>query len=254
MCCFSRDIDYVRNTRIFTRTEDGIRQFVVYQMSFKAKEDLAMILPLPVRQGSNEQAVQFINLKEYPGFFQELNRNFPVPRHFIPGCSASETPMAALKPAALEVHEVGDYEASFVPTIADFKRLDERFRLADNVWGKLPQYQTFGFAVFKLKSGEHESHPLAFSFPRRTVGSLFFPTVHIHDGKVHEKADFDHTLYCQPSAGEKLDLRNWAESESLAKNFMNLEKTSGVIASDQHCYRLLMRGQLNNTDVYIRSV
>ena len=34
----------------------------------------------------------------------------------------------------LQVHEVGDYEASYVPTLADFHRLDPRFRMADEIW------------------------------------------------------------------------------------------------------------------------
>jgi hypothetical protein len=37
------------------------------------------------------------------------------------------------------VREVGSFEASYVPKIADFSRLDERFRLPVAVWKKLPQ-------------------------------------------------------------------------------------------------------------------
>lgn len=43
---------------------------------------------------------------------------------------------------------------------------------------------------------------MAFSFPSARAGHLFFPTMHIHDGEVHEKEDFDHTLYCQASGLE----------------------------------------------------
>jgi hypothetical protein len=38
---------------------------------------------------------------------------------------------------------------------------------------------------------------MALSFPVREGGKLFFPTVHIHDGKVHPTERFDHTLYAQ---------------------------------------------------------
>ncbi|MGV3757771.1 MAG: hypothetical protein ACO1QS_20515 [Verrucomicrobiota bacterium] len=252
MCCFSGNVSYVRNTRIFTRAQDSVRQFVIYQMAFGADQELAMILPLPVRQGSGEAAVRFIDLKSYGEFFSALNSGFPAPRSMSFGCGASE--MRFPPAAALAVQEVGNYEASFVPTVADFSRLDERFRLADEVWQSLPAYQNHGFAVFKLKSGKHEPHPMAFSFPRRQVGSLFFPTVHIHDGKVHAKAGFDHTLYCQPTAQGKLELKNWAESNSLAKNFVDITKTNGIVDGSQHCYRLLMQGQLNNTDIYIRHI
>ena len=45
---------------------------------------------------------------------------------------------------------------------------------------------------------------MAFDFPR-AAKKLFFPTVHIHDGKVHDKADFDHALYCQAVRRRRLD-------------------------------------------------
>jgi len=252
MCCFSGNIGFVRNTRIFARAEDRIRQFLVYQMAFDAQKDLAMILPLPVRPASDENAVRFIDLQGYPAFFQDLNSGFPVPRSFGFGCSAS-APAAPAAPV-LKVQSVGSFEASFVPTVADFSRLDKRFRLEDDVWKKLPAYESFGFAVFKLKSGNHETHPMAFSFPRRQLGSLFFPTVHIHDGEVHEKAEFDHSLYCQPFTTTKKGLLNWAESESLAKSFMDLSKSAGLIDGTQHCYRLPMQGKLANTDTFVHNV
>lgn len=250
MCCFSGHVEYVSNTRIFARAEDSVRQFVVYQMAYGAKNELAMILPLPVRYGSGEKAVKFIDLSNYPSFFHALNKGFPEPKTEV--LSQAYPPPAAAA-TTLEVHDVGNYEASFVPTLGDFSRLDKRFRLADDVWQALPAYQHHGFAVFKLKSGKHEPHPMAFSFPRRQVGSLFFPTVHIHDGKVHAKADFDHILYCQPPAQGKLALRNWTESDSLAKNFVDVANTKGVVNGNQHCYRLTMVGELKNTDVYVHS-
>ena len=106
--------------------------------------------------------------------------------------------------------EVGSFVASFVPTVKDFSRLDEQFRLPDGTWDKLPAYKDYGFAVFKLKKGEQKVHPMAFEFPRADKTRLFFPTVHIHDGKVHDQAGFDHVLYCQ---GVDTRMR-WRESPS----------------------------------------
>ena len=106
------------------------------------------------------------------------------------------------------VHDVGEFEASFVPTPADFNRLDERFRLPRSVWSALPDYADYGFAVFKLPPealwllhapprGWTELPPDGVRLPRRNPSALFFPTVHVHDGAVHAEADFDHTLYMQ---------------------------------------------------------
>jgi hypothetical protein len=43
---FSREVDLVAGTSIFARG-DGNSQFLVYDMTYSAAEDLAMILPLP---------------------------------------------------------------------------------------------------------------------------------------------------------------------------------------------------------------
>ena len=48
MCCFSRPVTSVSSTKIFARDAGGGRQHLVYSMNYKAAEDLAMVLPLPV--------------------------------------------------------------------------------------------------------------------------------------------------------------------------------------------------------------
>src|SRR5690606_16069404 len=97
----------------------------------------------------------------------------------------------------LAVHEVGDFVASFVPTLADFRRLDPQFVIPQESWDKIPEYSDYGFAVFQLKSLVGNPHPMAFEFTTRWPDRIFFPTVHIHDGEVHDREEFDHTLYLQ---------------------------------------------------------
>src|ERR1044071_8011007 len=92
---------------------------------------------------------------------------------------------------------------------------------------------------------------VAFSFPRRNTKTLFFPTVHIHDGKVHSEAEFDHVLYCQPSEHETLKLREWRESDRLANAFMKMGKAKGLIVAGQHCYQKKMQGTLPNRDTFV---
>lgn len=250
MCCFSRPVISVSATNIFARPAEEGRQFVVYSMTLNAKDDLAMILPLPVKAGSDEKAVTFVDLSNYPDFFTDLHKGFPV---FITddlGLAMSKG-IAVANSRKLEVVRVGSFEASFVPTLKDFFRLDERFRISDRAWKQLPQYRDYGFAVFKLKPGESKVHPMAFSFPRRDSKSLFFPTVHIHDGKVHSKADFDHALYCQPGERERPEVHEWEESYADARRFMQVDKAKGLILADQHCYRKELRGRLPNRDTLI---
>src|SRR5690349_17102183 len=152
MCCFSRPVQSVSATNIFARSAEGGQQYLVYSMTLRAKEELAMVLPLPVKAGSGEKAVSFIDLKGYPDFFTDLQKGFPEP--LTSRTLSNSRALGAPPDAKLEVVAVGSFEASFVPTAADFSRLDERFRLPAGTWEKLPAYRGHGFAVFKLKSGE----------------------------------------------------------------------------------------------------
>jgi len=248
MCCFSRPVASVSATRIFARPGENGRQYLVYSMSIQAGDELAMILPLPVRLPARETDVEFINLKDYPSFFSELDSGFA---QALAAASTSYSAEGPTRGKALAVVTVGDFEASFVPSVKDFSRLDERFRLDDDVWKKLPGYGNYGFAVFKLKRGAMTVHPMAFSFPRRDPQTVFFPTVHIHDGKVHEKAEFDHSIYCQPRPEEHLSIHDWEESYNHPSGFMQVDKTKGIILPDLHCYKRGMHGLLANRDTFL---
>jgi hypothetical protein len=189
-----------------------------------------------------------VNLEAYKAFFADLARAFPVSRA-APSFGNGPVSGMAPAPAPLKVHDVGSFEASFVPSIADFDRLDERFRLPDRLWAALPQYREHGFAVFKLKStgaGTRNVHPMAFEFPRRDPGTVFFPTVHIHDGEVHPRATFDHVLYLQASAEPGGD---WAESAGNLGSSLVGALTEGLVALDRPGYRLPLVGVHDNQDV-----
>lgn len=246
MCCFSRKVQSVANTNIFARPAKKGRQFLVYSMVLAAQEDLAMILPIPVPKQTAEDAVRFINLEKYPKFFEDLRAGFPLRQSLDRDLKAGGSKQAGKAP--LPVIEVGSFVASFVPGIKDFDRLDEQFRLPGGVWENLPQYKDFGFAVFKLKKGKKQIHPMAFEFPLANPQQLFFPTVHIHDGKVHDRASFDHALYCQRSGNDNLELTRWQESTQPAGLFMKMALAKGILDADDHCYQLEIRGMQKNED------
>jgi hypothetical protein len=246
MCCFSGPVERVADTSIFARSVENGRQLLVYSMTVATKQDVAMILPLPVPPNPAEDAVRFIDLKEYPDFFHDLKLGFPEPvsRSFLPTKSAAPAPAAE----PLAVVQVGNFEASFVPTVKDFGRLDARFRLPDQTWEALPAYKDYGFAVFKLKKDASTVHPMAFEFPRADPKRVFFPTVHIHDGKVHDKASFDHALYCQKREGDHTSLPEWRESTLPASQFMKVDKAQGILDGKAHCYLRTIRGSQRNQD------
>jgi hypothetical protein len=224
-------------------------------MKIQTKEDLAMILPIPVPSGSPDNAVRFINLKGYAAFFDDMPKGFPQPS--LKGrVGGAEVEGLSVKPK-LPVVDVGDFGASFVPSIRDFDRLDERFRLPDAAWDQLPRYRDYGFAVFKLKEGEAKKqqkvHPMAFEFPRADPFEkrLFFPTVHIHDGKVHPEAEFDHILYCQATGGEKLPMNEWVESLIVASQFLKVDKADGIVDGASHVHVRAVRGKRKNEDIVV---
>jgi len=246
MCCFSSNVK-VNDTRIFARPGEAGHQYLVYAMSLESEEEGAMVLPLPVPPRTPEDGVKFINLEGYKGFFDDLKKAFPRPRTGnATGSSKAET-----SAAPLVVQQVGAYEASFVPTVKDFDRLDQRFRLPTGTWEKLEAYADHGFAVFKLKSGKQDVHPMAFSFPNREPRTLFFPTVHIHDGEVHAKAHFDHTLYCQPGSLSLRGLLHWRESPAPVSKTSDIAKSRGTLDGERHLYTKGIEGKLKNEDTVL---
>ncbi len=239
MCMFSQRIEYVSGTRIFARL-DGGRQALVYEMRMASPGEVAMILPLPVAAGAGAAALDFIDLSAYPRFFDDMARCFEL---------KTRGPRAA-GAEPLAVQRVGAFEASYVPSLADFSRLDERFRLDECVWQALPEYTDYGFAVFQLAAGESRVHPMAFWFPTREPGTLFYPTVHVHDGHVHTRAQFDHILYAQ---GPVQTHHEWKASIYNAGECMSLggvigDQSVGTVLADAPLYTLRLEGMLENRD------
>jgi hypothetical protein len=237
----------VAHTSIFARFADGgDEQCLVYSMELSVAADVAMILPLPVVSGAGERGATFVNLEGHADFFDELRALFaaPPPKGGVPLSRA----LAWAPRQVLEVHQVGSFEASFVPTQRDFTRLDPRFRLPERVWRSLGDYDDWGFAVFRLKAGRKmHIHPMALRFRSRDRARLFFPTVHVHDGEVHDEARFDHALYYQHPSAEtagRLDVRSFEQPR---------KDCEGLVAKGRSVYRRELRGKLPNRDTWIEA-
>jgi hypothetical protein len=277
MCIFTSSVESVAATKIFARAE-GTRQILVYEMTVRRGHQAAMILPLPIPPGGPENAVKFINLQDSMGFFSILEKWFyppPKPRQNKGGFlfGIGDEPR-------LPVESVGMYEASYVPRLQDFERLDPRFRLPPQVWANLPLYADYGFVVFKLdfplRPGDMEIdaarariglrpqrqpamtvHPMAFSFPRRDPSALFFPTVHVHDLSVQPQADFDHALYAQlrrdsDPAALSASRHPWLPPPENAQPKLDPTLSAArVLAPNQPVVRLGLRGKLDNADTLL---
>lgn len=122
MCCFSGKVKHVSETSIFCRMGERGTQVVIYSMVLETDNDVAMVLPVPVAGARDEEGVKFIGLSASGDFFPELERAFPVPRSFVKGGDPFGGAPAG---RTLEVKSVGNFDASFVPRVGDFNRLDE---------------------------------------------------------------------------------------------------------------------------------
>jgi hypothetical protein len=250
MCCFSGPVKHVGDTRIFARWAPGDRQLLAYAMSVEIDTDLAMVLPIPVAPGSGDEAVQFIDLHGYGDFFVDLEKGFPVE---MAAQSRSLSFGIPAPRAKLVVHDVGDFVASFVPARRDFVRLDPRFRMSDDVWDRIPGYADWGFAVFQLKPrrSKQRVHPMAFSFPTREPRSLFYPTVHVHDGRVPTEANFDHALFCQADGVLGATL-TWQRSSGRIDTWVDASRSRGLIDGERIAFKQSLFDSRPNADFWLR--
>lgn len=277
----------VNGTKIFARHTKPGHQVLVYSMSVASRSPAAMILPLPVVPGTGEDGIRFIDLSGYPDFFTDMDEALEPEIFMVTLEEDLGVPVSATVPT-LAVHKVGDFEASFVPTMNDWHRLDERFRLSPDLWEKLPDYSDWGFAVFQLdltlsegpEEVKNDIHPMAFEFPTRDPDRLFYPTVHVHDGEFHEKAFFAHTLYCQrPEAraefkyqrdlllgqkptppvtldpedlGQEFEGYKWyLRSDLPARDSLSMQRCQEVVDPELPLKAMALLGNLVNRDVWL---
>lgn len=255
MCCFSRAVSKVGGTQIFARPlGDGQRQALVYSMTLSFAEELAMILPLPIDR-PDDNAVDFISLSGYRTFFADLEKCFPPPK--VASGALAAAGRRAPQPQPLTVHEVGDYIASFVPCARDFARLDARFRLPMSLAKVHHEYADWGFAVFQLRPHARDSQPqtvqpMAFTFRSRRPNAIFFPTLHIHDGKsLAELASFDHVLTLQTRNALLQETLRWRRSEHPVGRHVKTSRTGEITEPEDCAHRTQLLGELPNEDTWI---
>jgi hypothetical protein len=264
MCVFFDPVESVSATHIFACLRlldsrfamgDGraVAQTIVYEARISSRSRNAMVLPIPIaRPGA---WLEILNLSEYPDFFDimaflyrdktRVPRPSPPPPPGVPffGVAGFAPPLA--------VFQVGSYDVSVVPSVADFHRLDPRFgekvRLMSGLGGRYPG---FAFVVYQFAAGKTQMHPLGVSFQTRWPDLMFFPTLHVHDGgEVAETADFDHELFAEglwldEMIDMKLPPRVQAAVAPLLPPFFNFHARG--------MGRAVRRGRRRNEDLAVR--
>jgi hypothetical protein len=253
MCCFLGTVTEVADTKIFARLPRPGWQLLIYQMQFSANAAVAMVLPIPVTPGSGEDAVVFHSLEGHDKLFADLDDLFPEP-----AASRARGPnrtFSALTPAPLKVHAVGAFIASYVPSLGDLNRLDPRLRVPPGTLDRIAEYQSWGFAVFKLAAARRRARvpPMAFEFPTQEPHQLYFPTLHLHDGTLPELAPFSHQLFAQ-GLGENQSpervIRYWEHSAEPPRRFA-AKPGAKLFDLDQPVHRASLFGLHRNADIWV---
>jgi hypothetical protein len=96
---------------------------------------------------------------------------------------------------------------------------------------------------------------MAFLFPTRRPDALFFPTLHVHDGKFHPTAEFDHVLYFQGTT-RPFRFRGGPEEETTGamtarECLVRAEATGGLVEGDRPLSRVAITGRHLNADTWI---
>lgn len=261
MCCFAQAVNHVRNTKIFARLTSEQMQVLAYSMHYETDVPNAMILPLPTT--GREDSLRFIDLSDYDYIFNDLQRGFPKKRSLF----SNVLPTAGVldsKSAALKVQKVGNFVASFAPSVDDLARLDPRFVIPKETWKKIPSYDGYGFAVFQLDEAASKTHPMAMEFESSLKEKVFFPTLHIHDGEIHKLEDFDHYLFMQHAGFDSIvgaydgpkhedPKTGMVRSKEMAGQFTKPDKSRGLIDANLLLHRKRMHGKLANQDKIVRA-
>lgn len=218
MCIINEEVDDVNSTQIYASLDkSGKRQLTIYSNKIVTEKDNAMILPVP-----NPQSVSFVDLSDYTSIFDDFQRSF-IKRLTLSNTSKSRGfPSMNCVNDTLAVHNVGSYQASIVPSLSDFNKLDKSiFTINPEVFTILQKNysSTFGYIVCKLKKGTHAYHPFAYThdtymienqfslmdlfYNKQKKPLLFIPTrhyhTHVHFSHKNNNSEFvddwDHIIY-----------------------------------------------------------
>lgn len=275
MCIFSREVKSVSATKIFASIAYAdlpwigpgrrpyVRQTLVYENQYAASDELAMVLPIPAALGSS--SIELIDMSSRRKFFEALEALFSDP--YTKSLGGRGRFMTRGGP--LPVISCGDYLVSICPRQEDMKQLHPMFQVDSDIWDdeSLQHYRSYSFVVAKLKAGTQKMSPLAFSFVSKLASAVYFPTLHVHDGRLPARAEFDHTLYLEAppyssvsqlerdsqfeavygGPGEAWELyKGWRIRESDVS-----DPLEGFLHNDRHLTRRVINGEQHNGDILV---
>ncbi len=255
MCIILTHVESVSNTQIYiSSSKDRTRQIVIYTNKVDSPLENAMILPVP-----NPLSVELLNFSHYKDIFEDCNKCF---RFLDDSYNDSHNTRALYASASLPsrpplpVYTVGSYQASIVPSFADFDRLNlkilrvnpEVFKLLKDTYDS-----SFGFIVCQLRTGSHQYHPFAYTHDIHSSRLLFTPTLHYHLGESSVTADWDHIIYSPMT-----DLYTTGRYVFKNTNDVDWKKipeayrwpSQGYFTMNRHC----IQGNKKNKDLWLKNL
>lgn len=172
MCVISGPVFSVSGTKIFAMpSQNGKRQLLVYRNAVNTPAENVMCLPVP-----NVRSLKFE--KVYDTLFDDCESSFSRGR-------GDDVEYSVVPQGFLPIMEHGAYRVVVVPTMNDLERIPvEHARLTDGVKDFLRKNYTkhgWGVLLCKLKPGNSDYTPFAYSHDLLDSGNLFIPTMHYHD-------------------------------------------------------------------------
>lgn len=175
MCIVQGAVRHIAKTRILVSPLSSKLQLTVYANTVELGENSgAMILPTP------EGKVEPVDLSKEKKLFDDLETLWPRKKSRSRNAAAKND--RCLSRSVLPVVEVGSYQVTIVPSLADFDRVDSSvFTLSPGVGACLKDHYEsgFSFVVCQLVR-EKEYHPFGYIHNRLDDNTLFVPTRHYH--------------------------------------------------------------------------
>lgn len=223
MCIVVEEAE-VSSTNIFVApNKSKERQMVVYSNNVDTRfEKNLMVLAVP-----NPETVDFVDLSEYQEFFEDVDSYYS--RHKIATKSYDGGMMYESFSAtnSLHIHQVGNFLASICKNINDLKKIDVKTfgKINDDAMEFMKSKYSdtgYGFVVCKLKKGNYNYHP--FAYTHKISGGLFVPTMHYHgDEKIRSETEL------------KLKKEfNDIEFNTAMKKYEFFKKVNGAFYSDEY--------------------
>lgn len=229
MCIVADSVKDISGTKIasfhvaYTNTDkDHIMpaQLIIYSANVDSLTNSnAFILPV-YNPGNITENIIPLDFSKIPDFFIDLERIFDrwFPKKTLRMGQAFTNSYDSNNDSFLEVHRVGDYKFSIMPSKMDFNRID-RSQLNINPLAKVAidvHSQDYSFIVYQFfQKGKIDVSPFGYLCPPAGNNTMLIPTIHGHPhdslldlgsgytpnlyvsykSDFEEQADFDHDIY-----------------------------------------------------------